>query len=98
MRFYNPNTRSVIDVSEDQIRKVKYTLENGQVRYMLRGDNRQWRFVSKELWDSIDEPLMHVNLQDKKALEERAIRGNRAKFDAALDNAPNVEPQDYDRL
>ncbi len=31
-------------------------------------------------------------------LEERAKRGSREKFDAALARLPDVEPEDYDRL
>jgi hypothetical protein len=31
-------------------------------------------------------------------LEERAKRGRRGKFDAALDRLPDVEPESYDRL
>jgi uncharacterized protein (DUF1778 family) len=31
-------------------------------------------------------------------LEERAKRGGREKFDAALDRLPDVEPESYDRL
>ncbi len=41
------------------------------------------------------------NLPDKiaeKYLEERAKRGNRAKYEAVLAKVPTVEPEDYDRL
>ena len=31
-------------------------------------------------------------------LEERAKRGSREKFLAVLEKAPDVEPEDYDRL
>lgn len=31
-------------------------------------------------------------------LEERAKRGSREKFEAALARLPDVEPEDYDRL
>jgi hypothetical protein len=31
-------------------------------------------------------------------LEERAKRGSREKFDAALARLPDVEPDDYDKL
>ena len=31
-------------------------------------------------------------------LEERAIRGSREKFLAVLGKAPDVEPEEYDRL
>jgi predicted nucleic acid-binding protein len=32
------------------------------------------------------------------ALEQRAARGNRKDFDAFLDLAPDVPPEDYDKL
>jgi hypothetical protein len=32
------------------------------------------------------------------ALEMRARRGDRAKFEAAMAKAPDVEPEEYDRL
>jgi uncharacterized protein (DUF1778 family) len=31
-------------------------------------------------------------------LEERAKRGSREKFEAALARLPDIEPEDYDRL
>ena len=31
-------------------------------------------------------------------LEQRAARGDRAKFEAALEKVPDVEPDDYDQL
>jgi predicted HicB family RNase H-like nuclease len=31
-------------------------------------------------------------------LEKRAVRGNRAKFEAAMSKVPDVEPEEYDRL
>ena len=31
-------------------------------------------------------------------LEERAKRGSREKFEAALASLPDVEPEDYDKL
>ena len=33
-----------------------------------------------------------------RRLRERAARGDRAKFLAALDNVPDVEPEEYDRI
>ena len=34
----------------------------------------------------------------KDYLEERAKRGSKKKFDRAMAKAPDVEPEDYDRL
>ena len=31
-------------------------------------------------------------------LQERAARGDRKKFLAVLDNVPDIEPEEYDRL
>ncbi len=31
-------------------------------------------------------------------LQERAARGDRQKFLAVLDNVPDIEPEEYDRL
>lgn len=33
-----------------------------------------------------------------RRLQERAARGDRQKFLAVLDNVPDVEPEEYDRL
>lgn len=37
-------------------------------------------------------------LMTEDYLAERARRGNREKFLAAMANVPNVEPEEYDRL
>ncbi len=39
-----------------------------------------------------------ATLQAMDYLEERAKRGSREKLLAILDKAPNVEPEDYDKL
>lgn len=31
-------------------------------------------------------------------IQERAARGDREKFVAVLDNVPDIDPEDYDRL
>ena len=37
-------------------------------------------------------------LMTETYLEERAKRGSRAQYDAALAQVPDVEPEEYDRL
>ena len=37
-------------------------------------------------------------LMTEDYLEQRAQRGNRAKFEEILSRVPNVEPEEYDRL
>ena len=37
-------------------------------------------------------------LKTEDYLEKRAKRGSRAKYEAALAKAPDVEPEEYDRL
>lgn len=37
-------------------------------------------------------------LMAKEYLEERASRGDRAKFERAMAKVPEVEPEEYDRL
>ena len=37
-------------------------------------------------------------LMTEEYLQERARRGSRAKYDAALAQVPDVEPDEYDRL
>jgi len=52
------------------------------------------------------EQVIHLRLHDaadstpmaEDALEMRARRGDRAKFEAAMAKAPDVEPEEYDRL
>jgi hypothetical protein len=39
-----------------------------------------------------------ATLSTMNYLEERAKRGSREKFLAVLEKAPDVEPEDYDRL
>jgi len=39
-----------------------------------------------------------ATLSTMNYLEERAKRGSREKFLAALEKAPDVEPEEYDRL
>jgi uncharacterized protein (DUF1778 family) len=39
-----------------------------------------------------------ATLSTMNYLEERAKRGNREKFLAVLEKAPDVEPEEYDRL
>lgn len=49
---------------------------------------------------SIDEVFASAFAEQVSAwerLQERASRGTREKFLAALDNVPDVEPDDYDR-
>jgi hypothetical protein len=50
---------------------------------------------------SVDEVFASAFAQQFAAevqLRERASRGNRDRFLAVLDKAPDVEPDDYDRL
>jgi uncharacterized protein (DUF1778 family) len=37
-------------------------------------------------------------LRTETYLQERAARGSRAKYEAALAQVPDVEPEEYDRL
>ncbi len=37
-------------------------------------------------------------LKTEGYLEKRAERGDRAKFEAAMSQVPDVEPEEYDRL
>jgi hypothetical protein len=37
-------------------------------------------------------------LMTESYLKERATRGNREKYEAALAQVPDVEPEEYDRL
>jgi hypothetical protein len=57
MDFYDVKTRSKVNVPESDVRKVKYTQKNGQVRYALRGYTKDKRkltkFVSKDTWDKM---------------------------------------------
>ncbi len=50
------------------------------------------QFISLALAEKI------ATLKTFKYLEERAERGNREKFLAVLAKAPDVEPEEYDRL
>lgn len=50
---------------------------------------------------SVDEVFASAFVEQLSAwerLKERAARGDRDKFLAALDKAPDVEPEEYDRL
>ena len=41
---------------------------------------------------------MAIERMSEQYLEERAKRGDRAKYEAALAQVPDVEPEEYDRL
>jgi len=64
VQFFDVKTREKVDVDEANIAKTKYerTTKSGsvQVRYALRGtlaDGRKvTKFVSKDVWDSMDVP------------------------------------------
>ena len=50
---------------------------------------------------SVDEVFASVFVEQLAAwerLQQRAARGDRGKFLAALDKVPDVDPQDFDRL
>lgn len=50
---------------------------------------------------SVDEVFASAfaeQLASWERLKERATRGSREKFLAALDKVPDVEPEDYDRI
>lgn len=59
------------------------------VRYLQERERNSGRPVQLPL-DAVKTTL--------EVLEERASRGNREKFEAALASLPDVEPDDYDKL
>jgi hypothetical protein len=48
--------------------------------------------------DDVFASALAQQLAAEAQLRERANRGNRDRFLEVLDKAPNVEPDDYDRL
>jgi hypothetical protein len=57
--------------------------------------------IAKAQQVSVDEVFASAFSEQLSAwerLQQRAARGTREKFLAVLDKAPDVEPEDYDRL
>lgn len=61
--FYNVKTRQKVDISDDKIRKTKYsrTAKDGstQYRYAFRAEDNGvnlTKFVSKDTWDATEAP------------------------------------------
>jgi hypothetical protein len=57
--------------------------------------------IANALRVSVDEVFASAFAEQLSAwerLQHRAARGTREKFLAVLDKAPDVEPEDYDRL
>lgn len=64
IEFYDVKNRKKVGVSESEVKKTKYerTTKDGslQVRYALRakvGGVSLTKFVSKDMWDSLDAPM-----------------------------------------
>jgi hypothetical protein len=56
--------------------------------------------IANEQHVSVDEVFASAFIEQLSVwerLQQRAARGSREKFLAALDKVPNVEPDDYDR-
>lgn len=65
IEFYDVKKRAKVSVPVSQVKKTKYereTKDGGtQVRYALKGEmdgSRLTKFVSKDMWDSIDAPVV----------------------------------------
>ncbi len=60
MDFYDVKTRKKVSIPDADLKKVKYTQKNGQVRYALRAYTKDGRkltkFCSKETWDKMKVP------------------------------------------
>ena len=64
IEFYDVKKRAKVSVPASQVKKVKYerTTKSGsmQVRYALKAEvdgSRLTKFVSKDMWDSLDAPM-----------------------------------------
>jgi hypothetical protein len=65
IEFYDVKKRAKVSVPVSQVKRTKYerpTKDGGtQVRYALKGEldgSRLTKFVSKDMWDSIDAPVV----------------------------------------
>jgi len=62
---------------------------------------RQAREIADSQHSTVDDVVSSAfadQLAAWERLKQRAARGDRARFFAALDKVPDIEPEDYDRI
>lgn len=61
MEFYNVKKRMKVNIPEGDIKKTTYSGKGGQTRYAVRAKDDDGtmltKFVSKDMWDSLDAPM-----------------------------------------